>query len=1058
MKGKYKFQKNDWENQHVLQINREPIHVPLGAYENGKQAETRNRRASKYVKLLDGTWKFKLAGNPMEVPEEFFAEGYNVSNWDNITVPGNWEMQGFGIPIYTNVMYPFDMSDPSSPHIRNAGKGSYFDSNTFKTSLNPPFVPSDNPTGCYVTKFQVPEGWDGRDIFINFESVDSAFYLWINGEKVGYSQDSKLCAEFNITEFLKSGENTLAVQVMRWCDGSYLEDQDYWHLSGIQRSVILYSKPKIHIRDFKVMPLLDDRFKDGELIAYCYVNKGENYANYSIKAKLLDAEGNVVAQEENLPIWAESPMYMRSKYLPEAGAAIIDLKVKSPVKWSAENPYLYTVVFTLSDKEGNEVDFESCSVGFRRIEISKEGVIKLNGKRLIVRGVDRHEHHHETGRALTEEWMRKEIMLMKKLNFNAVRTSHYPNDPRWYDLCDELGICLVDEANLETHGAQSLLSKDPEWAQAYLDRAVRMVMRDKNHPSILFWSLGNESGAGMNHAAMANWIRYYDPYRLVQYEGGDPNSLISDVRVPMYPQMSWVADVMADSTDLRPMVMCEYAYAKSNSTGNFKEFWDYVDKYPRFQGGFVWDWCDKAITKYTEDGRKYWAYGGDFNEPVVNNVLDMCLNGVVLPDLSLHPGAYEIKKWQAPVRVKAKDALKGEFTIYNKYIDLTLSHLDIKWEVIENGLKIQEGILKALDIAPETSGELTVPFTAPELKADGEYFINLYFVLNKDFPWAEAGHEVYSDQFVIPYKVPQKKLEVVSLMPEFQLSETENSYEIKGQSFKVCFDKKQGMLTGYEYENSKLLNNGALENYFRALTGIDDGQGGGTSIGKDWLDAGLNRLERSVENIAIYRSGDTAVHVEVKLSLRAEELDYGFNSLMRYTIQGDGSIKVENNVEASSNLPILPRVGLTITVPEGLGNFKWYGRGPHENYSDRKLSAHFRVYESTVDEQHFPYILPVECGGKEDVRWFTLTNEQGKGLQFEAIKPFHLDVHRNSVEDYYKARHTVELNPRDEIFVNIDCVHSGLGGDTGWHKNIHEEYQVKPGNYYYGFTIKPIYS
>jgi beta-galactosidase len=1049
--------KNDWENQHVLQINREPMHVPLGAYGSESEAISCDRRISKFVTLLDGEWKFKLFFGPEAVTEEFYSEDYDVSSWNDIAVPGNWELQGYSYPIYTNVKYPFNMTDSTDRHIVSpAGEKSQEEGNPFYRSLTPPYVPKNNPTGCYVTKFTVPEDWDRREIFINFEGVESAFYLWINGQKIGYSQDSKLNAEFNITRFIRAGENTIAAQVMRWSDGTYLEDQDYWHLSGIYRSVVLYSKPKAHIRDFKVMAPLDELYQDAELIVYCYMNRIEGFADYTVSAKLLDMNGVEVISNLSARVSPDTPMYVREKYIPEACSALLVTKVKAPEKWSSENPYLYTLVFTLKDKEGTAVDFESCRIGFRKIEISPEGVIKLNGKRLVVRGVDRHEHHPDTGRTITKERMREEIIAMKRLNFNAVRTSHYPNDPAWYDLCDELGIYLVDEANLETHGIQGLLSKDPEWSGAYLDRAVRMVMRDKNHPSILFWSLGNESSVGMNHAAMAGWIRYYDPHRLVQYESGDPSSLVSDVRVPMYPGLSWVDEVMSDPKDRRPMVMCEYAYAKSNSNGNFKKFWDYVEKYPRFQGGFVWDWSDKALTKCTEDGRKYWAYGGDFKEPVVDPVLDMCLNGVVSPDLSLHPSAYEIKKIQAPVAIREVELLKGRFSALNKYSDRDLSHLDIFWNITENGREIQSGIINALNTEPEDREEFEVPFTIPKAKKGAEYYINFSLRLNKAEAWAEAGYEIYSEQFRLPVKSVQKNPFPASGLPELQLQEGENSIIITGKDFKISFGRHQGIIDSYVHRGKEVILSGAKENYFRPPTGIDEGQGGSWFYAGTWREAGLDRLVRKIENITTYQAGQSKAVIEVQSYLCAEGLEEGIYSLVKYTVFGDGSIEIDNKVDVNTNLPILPRIGVTFTLAREFDRVTWFGRGPHENYSDRKYSAHIGRYEMTVDEEGCPYILPVECGGREDARWISMTNEEGKGLLVEGYELLHFDAHRNSVEDYSKARHIIDLIPREEIYLNIDHIHSGLGGDTGWSRNIHEEYQIKPGRYQYSFTVRPV--
>ena len=1053
-KHKADFKKNDWENQHLLHINREPMHVPLGAYSSLKEAKSCNRKASNYVKSLDGTWKFRLAPTPEKVPEDFYAADYDVTGWDKIEVPGNWEMQGFDYPIYTNVPYPFEMDTPESSHLIRPSLSNACG----KYELNPPKVPDNNPTGCYVTEFTLPEAWDGRKTFVNFGAVESAFYLWVNGRAVGYSQDSKLPAEFDLTGYVKRGVNKIALQVMRFCDGSYLEDQDYWHLSGINRSVALYSKPTIHIRDLKIFTLLDDRYENAELVAFCYVNRQEGYADYSIKIGVYDADGQLFLPEYTAKITPQTSMYVKGKRASEAGAALFEIPVRTPEKWSEDNPYLYTATFTLVDPQGKEVDYESSRIGFRRVEINSDGVVALNGKRLVIRGVDRHEHHPEKGRFIPEDRMLEEIIAMKQLNFNAVRTSHYPNDPYWHDLCDKYGIYVVGEANLETHGADSLLSLDPEWSNAYLERAVRMVLRDKNHPSILFWSLGNESCSGMNHAAMAGWIRDYDPYRLVQYESWDPGPQISDIRVPMYPQLTWIDEIMADPKDKRPVIMCEYAYSKSNSNGNFDEFWEYVDKYPRFQGGFIWDWSDKAITKYTADGRKYWAYGGDFNEKVTDPVLDMCLNGVVQPDLTPHPGAFEIKKLQAPVKLKAKEIKKYAFTLYNKYLYNDLKHLDIAWQIIEDGTEVQCGRLNAPEIPAGESGELLVPVSGLTKKSGAEYFINIFFRLNKDTPWASAGHEIYKEQFrLLALSSSPLTQEPAKPALGLTLETSPESYIITRKDLAGTFKKQHGLLDSYVWRGTRLINSGAAENYFRAPTGIDAAGGNENSTAFEWYKAGLDRLTRKLINISAYAADDhSRICVEVLASIRADGLEHGFISKMRYVLLGDGTIEVENLVDASPELPALPRIGVSFVLPSAFEDFKWYGRGPHENYSDRKKSAHIGLYSSKVDQQHYPYILPVECGGKEDVRWFTLTDGEGSGIMFKANSPFHIDVHRNSVEDYAAARHTIDLIPRNEIYVNIDPLHSGLGGDTGWTKNIHEKYQVKPGKYQYGFVLSPL--
>lgn len=1043
------FKRNDWENQYLLHINREMIHVPLGAYKSEEEALDGKRGSSVFCKSLNGKWKFSLAKDPFSIPENFYQVGFDAKEFKDIEVPGNWEMLGYDYPIYTNVIYPFNMEE-EGPHIIKAEGGA--------NRLNPPFVPANNPTGCYITYFTVDDSWKDRETFINFDGVESAFYLWVNGKKVGYSQDSKLSAEFKLTEYIEEGKNTLAVQVMRWSDGTYLEDQDYWHLSGIQRSVMLYSKPKVHIRDFKITSSLDTSFKDGELLAYCYVNKADGYGNYSIKATLFGEDKRIPILELISKVSVETPMYQREGHINEAGAALFSAKVVNAIKWNAEKPYLYTLVFTLLDKLGKAIDYESSSIGFRNIDISEEGIILLNGKRLVIRGVARHEHHPKHGRALTREYMIQEIITMKKLNFNAVRTSHYPNDPIWYDLCDEMGLYVTDEANLETHGLEAQLSKDPEWSLAYLERAQRMVLRDKNHPCIIFWSLGNESGAGMNHAAMKGWIKYYDPTRLVQYESQDPDSRISEVRAPMYPSLTWVDEVMSDYKDKRSMIMCEYAYAKSNSNGNFKEFWDMVDKYPRFQGGYLWDFADKAITKYTEDGQEYYGYGGDFGEKLVNPVLDMCIDGLVAPDLTFHPSAYEIRKGQAPVRLEEVDIKKGIFKVINKYIASDLSHLSVAWTIIEDGIVIGKGDINPLNTPAQKEAKITIPYSLPRAKAGKEYFLNVTFSLKEETLWGEKGYEIYSEQFVLPINLP-KEQKLLIKFPKLILKEREEFIEIRGEDFTICFNKAIGLISSYEYNRGgkvgKLINLGVFENYYRAATGIDEGQGDENSYAYIWREAGLDRLERKLVDLKVERLGEDKIRIEVISYLCGLGLNKGIDSNLEYIIYGDGSIKLHNIVDAEAILSILPRIGLSLILPGTYDNFKWYGRGPHENYSDRKESAHVGLYESTVSEQNYPYILPVECGGKEDVRWFTLTDAQGCGILVKGNN-IHIDVHKNSIQDYSKARHTIDLVERDEVFVNIDHIHSGLGGDTGWGKTIHEKYQVKPVIYEYSFTLEPI--
>jgi beta-galactosidase len=1029
---------NDWENQFVVARNKRPGHIPLGAYADAESALTCDRTRSPYVQSLNGTWKFHLAAKPEKVPEGFYREDFDVSGWDEILVPGNWQLQDPGRqdkPIYTNVHYPFPP--------------------------NPPYVPEENPTGCYRTTFTLDPGWSGRDVFLLFESVDSAFYLWVNGQKVGYSQGSRLPAEFDVTPFVGPGENVIAAQVMRYSDGFYLEDQDMWHLSGIQRDVTLYSKPKVCLQDFAVRTEFDAQYEDATLKVEACISRRLDMADYTVEAALYDAEGELVFSE---PVSA--PVNDQTAYRAErrTACATIEQPVTAPLKWTAETPYLYTLVLSLKDPEDKALDFESCRVGFRQVEI-KDGVLLSNGKRLVVRGVDRHEHHPERGRAVTDADMVRDIKLMKQLNFNAVRTSHYPCHPRWYDLCDEYGLYVIDEANIETHGVHGELSNDPTWAHAYMERAIRLVLRDKNHPCVLIWSLGNESGVGPHHAAMTAWIHWYDPSRLVQYESGHPGPEVSDIYAPMYPDLDWVRRVLADPAEKRPMIMCEYAYAKGNSTGNFFKFWDLVDDLPRFQGGCVWDWHDKALLHTNEQGEPFWAYGGDFGGDFDysqdNEDPQMCCNGIVGPDLKPHPGAFEVKKVQAPVAVSAaseEDVLAGQFVVWNKYHSSDLWHLEIHWELTEDGVAIQSGLLQPVRLGPGEKGTLHVPFERPETLVPGaEYHLKISFALAEDTPWAPQGHEVAWDQFRVPFPVPPKNVLRLTEMPKLTMTEDDEQVKIQGEDFLISFDKAAGSLAQFVVRGTALIKTGPRENYYRAPTDIDLLMGNPPANVHKWRAAGLDRLERKLvcfENIQI---NPHVVQVRVVARLRAEGKAEGIDSEIVYRVFGNGEIALENSVSIAERLPFVPRVGLELVLPGELEHLTWYGRGPHENYVDRKKGAAVGRHQSTVTDQFTAYVYPSECGGKEDVRWLTLTNQSGTGLLVIGLDKLHIDALRYTVEDLAQAGHPYELTALDEVILHLDGRHMGVGGDNGWWSQVHEEFLILPGKYHYGLRLRPIF-
>jgi beta-galactosidase len=1003
-------------------------HSSLGAYPDAASALAGNRLSSHYRLDLNGTWKFHLAESPLRTPADFHAVGFDDDAWDSITVPGNWQLLGFpDSPIYTNIKYPFPP--------------------------NPPFVPEHNPTGCYRRTFSIPAEWQRRRVFLVLESADSACRVYINGREVGYSQDSRLPAEFEVTDFLSADDNIVAVTVLRYCDGTYLEDQDYWQMSGLQRDVYLYSKPPVFLVDYTVRTEFPDGFDSANLVIKASISGADTPSEYQIEAQLYDAQGKPVFTAPLTGVPADStPMYMSKG--DERGAAKFNQRVDSPCLWSAETPYLYTLVLSLLDSEEREIDFESVKVGFRQVEI-KDRVVLLNGKRLVVRGVNRHEHHPVRGRAVTDEDMVADILAMKRLNFNAVRTCHYPNHPRWYELCDKYGLHVVDEANLETHGLDARLSISPEWASAYLDRAVRMVLRDKNHACILFWSLGNESYYGPNHAAMAAWIRQYDPTRPVQYESGNAGPNITDIMVPMYPLVEWIRQVMAQGDEKRPMILCEYAYSKGNANGNVKKYWDLVDAEPSFQGGFVWDWADKALVRRLTDGSKAWAFGGEFgcgtDYPALGEDPTMVLNGVVSPDLVPHPGAFELKNVQAPISISAGqlDASEGRIHLWNKHAFTDLLEYELAWELTEEGVVLQEGVLPCPPVAPEQTVVVQLPITPQSIvNPNKEYWLNVQCRLASETFWAEAGHVVAWSQFAVNTPNVEDFGAVVEL-PKLNLEQTESGFRVTSAGFSLEFGAEEGTVTRYEVGGRNLIEAGPTQVFHRASTDNDYAINNKESYREDWRRVGLNSLIRRVTDVECFKDDDGTVVFEVIAESTGTLPEYIIQSRTVYTVRGDGDVSVEMEAVIPDSMPPIARIGMEMILSPALTNLQWYGRGPFESYPDRKESALIGLYSGLVSEQIYPFIRPCESGGKEDVRWAALLDEDGAGLLVYGCPTIHLDASNFAINDLEEAEHYYDLKPREQVYVHIDGWHMGLGGDDGWTKNVHSEYLVNPGLYVY---------
>jgi beta-galactosidase len=1053
LKGQVRMEKesSDWNNPAVIGRNKEPGHATSVPYADEAEALTGNPEASSYFRSLNGDWQFSYAPNPASAPEQFFEPGFETDKWDTIPVPSNWEMKGYGKPIYINWGYPF----PQDGIPRT-------DPQMAKDWPLPPIPEDDGPVGCYRRTFSVPKSWDGRQVFVLFEGVDSAFHLWVNGREVGYSQGSRLPAEFNITPYVHSGENILAARVYRYCDGSYLEDQDYWRLSGIYRDVYLWAAPNVHVRDFFVRTELDEAYQDGMLRVRVKVRNcgSEDVTGCLLEARLLEAQSERPVGE------SATAVSVKAK-----GEVSLDLEqvIVSPKKWSAEAPNLYTLLIALKDDAGNLLEVERCSAGFRQIEI-KNGQILVNGVPVTFKGVNRHEHDPDTGHALTVESMIDDIRLMKQFNFNAVRTSHYPNDPRWYDLCDEYGLYIIDEANVETHATLGKLSNDPCWAAAFVERGARMVERDKNHPCVVMWSLGNESGSGPNHAAMAGWIHEYDPTRPVHYEGatgwgghyaGPGDAPYVDVVSVMYPSIDKIVELAQTPGEARPLIMCEYAHAMGNSCGNLREYWNAIEANERLQGGFIWDWVDQGIRQVAEDGEVWFAYGGDFGDNP--NDGPYCINGIVFPDRRIQPAMWECKKVMQPVKVTPVDLLTGKVRVTNAYHFSDLSGLDIAWKLTANGELLQSGTLERLDAPPGESVIVCVPFEQPELRPGAEYWLTLSFSLAQETSWAKKGHEVAWEQFRVPFAVPELPALLASDtdMPEVALEDAGQVVTVRGPEFELVFDKLAGTISSWQYRGQGLVRRGPLFNAWRAPTDNDRGASWTLELAKEWYKAGLDRLGHAVKDVAVTRIAPQAIGIVAHSRVSALDRAGGFDCTYTYTICGSGDVLLKIQVLPSRNLPPLPRVGLQMVLPGGYGTFTWYGRGPHESYVDRKEGAQVGVYSGTVDEQYVPYVVPQENGNKTDVRWAALTDDVGSGLLVagaaedqEGPALIEVSVHHFRTEDLASAKHTYELERRDDITLDLDYRQAGLGGASCGPPTL-PQYVVIPEPVEYTLRLRP---
>jgi len=1034
-----------WKSPTTISFNRLQARASLLPFADVKSARTLSREQTPFFQSLNGTWDFTLLHRPEDVRTEMLQPGFDSASagFRAIPVPSNWTMQDtFDKPHYTNVQMPF--------------------------TQEPPEVPAENPTGVYRTEFSVPKNWDGRRIVLHVGGAESVLYVWVNGKPVGLSKDTRLPSEFDITEFLQPGKNLLSAVVVKWSDATFIEDQDQWWMGGIFREVYLYSTPQVFLRDVFSRASLDDSFRHGILSVNArmdFIPAHPPEGEWHMELQLFDGAKPLLKKplRETIDLRLSAEARFQGRFhVP---------KLTSIKPWSAESPQLYTVVVSLI-KDKKVVDVTSCRTGFRRVELGYRKLL-VNGQRVMIKGVNRHEHDDVTGKTLTRESMIRDIVRMKQFNFNAVRTSHYPNDVLWYDLCDEYGLYLIDEADVESHAFHHTLCRDTRYASAMLERGIRMVERDKNHPSVIIWSLGNESGYGPNHDAMAGWIRHFDPSRVLHYEGAiwslpqpgrksidnwSTGQLSTDLACPMYPSIAKIVETRTDKNnpDTRPVILCEYSHAMGNSNGSLSDYWDMFESTPGVQGGFIWEWVDHGIRQKTADGKTYWAYGGDFGDKP--NDLNFVCDGLVWPDREPHPGMWEAKKLQQPIGIKAKNLKQGLVTITNKHDFTTLEGYHGAWEVLVDGKVAAKGILAKLKTAPQKSDTVRLKLTKLNLRPGQQAHLNVRFRTAKATPWCVANHEVAWEQLVLAEPKYQPFLHLKASSDRKVSVEERGSHTlVRGENFEARVQRLGGKISSMSWQGRPLLVDGPQLQVWRGPTD-NDGIKGWTGqdwkvLGK-WLKAGLDQLIVTTESCDIALRPDGAAVMKTVQLVKGHGLDYGFRYKQTTTFYSGGRLVIENNVVADKRLPDLARVGLTLQLAPGFEKLRWLGRGPFENYCDRKRASTVGLYESTVTDEYVPYILPQEHGNKTDVRWIELEEPGHASVRFWGDRYFEASASHFTSHDLFKWTHTTDVVARPEVIVNLDYAQRGLGTASCGPDTL-PQYQIKPGRFDFAFVLQP---
>ncbi|QZT38406.1 DUF4981 domain-containing protein [Halosquirtibacter xylanolyticus] len=1030
--------KSDWENQYVIGYNKQPAHASLIPYDNVSMALEMNENISSRMMSLNGIWKFHWVKSPNDRPSDFYKESYDVSYWDDIVVPSNWQMKGYGVPIYSNKPYPFAKDRPRimTPTPDNFTKSRY-----------------PNPVGSYKRTFSISDSWDGQRVFLHFRGVKSAMYVWVNGVKVGYSEGSMTPAEFDITNVLRKGENQLAVEVYRWSDSSYIEDQDFWRLSGIFRDVLLVARPKHHLRDLFFKTQLTSDYTSAEVkLDLAFKGKG---SSIHYRAYLLSkGDTNKIEIGEGISRGGSKNEHLFS----------LNKTVDHPLLWSAEIPNLYSLVVELYDTSGALVEVVSSEVGFRNIEI-RDQQLWVNGKSITIKGVNRHEHDPVHGRAVTKESMLRDIQLMKQYNINTVRTSHYPNHPYWYELCDQYGLYVIDEANVESHGygfGDDGMGHDTSWEKAMVDRNISMVQRDKNHPSIIIWSLGNESGPGDNFIACRDAILAVDTSRVIHYEGMNE---IADIESIMYPRISKI-EAEAKEDNPQPFIMCEYSHAMGNSVGNLKEYWEVIERNKRLIGGCIWDWVDQGLSKEREDapGQFFFAYGGDYGD--FPNRTNFCANGLITSDRKVTAKLEEVKYVYQNVEFAQVNNEKVNVT--NKFSFIDLSKYRLECSLVTNGHVVKTEYIDMPSIKPSETISILLPNHFVVLEPGTDQYINLALITRKRELWAKVGHEVAKAQLVIKEEMKTEVIEKNNQFEKIDIVDDDKRLTLIGEKFTLSFDKLSAVMDQLSYQGKQLIkmesepfhDNGAKEYYnqgilpqiFRAP--LDNDSHFKRGISQRWYKLGFDQLMHECKSFR-YEKGDDGSYVIQTSILSYTSKNYALTSEIEYTVYPSGAIKVSSDFKPQEAGVYLPRLGLQFEIEPSLSSVEWYGRGPKENYIDRKDAMFMGQYQMNVSQLEEQYMKPQDSGNRTDVRWVQFTDRDGKGFKVSSANKFNFDASENTPTEIARANHPYELTPRDGIIINIDAAHHGIGqGSCG--PQALEKYSLDTKEKTLLFYIQPI--